>query len=392
MLPQTLATIDEKFLKQVCEDQWPESQTLEFKAVLPNKDEESSQEFRKDVCALANADGGDLVFGISEKDGKANSIVPIASVQVDATKRRLLQILESNVEPRIQGMQTHDCSLASGGFVLVLRIPNSYAGPHRCGPKSAHRFPLRNGTSTSDMTYGNLQHAFGREREMLEKAAAFRTHRVELISSGQTPRRLATGATMAVHIVPLSGLAGRANVNVADIAKRNQALAIGSDEYGSRRYTNLDGVVMHEGTDPDGEDFYTQIFRDGCFEIVKNVVHDSRPGKEPPWVIGKWVGQWLQDGLKAYCAEAPNMEIRGPVVVFLTLIGTMGTQISLTEFTAARNIITESVLKIPEVVVPDIAELANLAGTVQPIMDVLYQCYGQIKCTYFDGNGQWTPN
>lgn len=86
------------------------------------------------------------------------------------------------------------------------------------------------------------------------------------------------------------------------------------------------------------------------------------------------------------------MEIRGPVVVFLTLIGTFGTQISLTEFTAARNIITESVLKIPEVVVPDIAELANLAGTVQPIMDVLYQCYGQIKCTYFDGNGQWTPN
>ena len=119
MLPQTLATIDEKFLKQVCEDQWPESQTLEFKAVLPNKDEEGSQEFRKDVCALANADGGDLVFGISEKDGKANSILPITSVQVDATKRRLLQILESNVEPRIQGMQTHDCSLASGGFVLV---------------------------------------------------------------------------------------------------------------------------------------------------------------------------------------------------------------------------------------------------------------------------------
>lgn len=39
---------------------------------------------------------------------------------------------------------------------------------------------------------------------------------------------------------------------------------------------------MHEGTDPDGEYFYTQIFRDGCFEIVKNVVHDSKPGKEPP--------------------------------------------------------------------------------------------------------------
>jgi hypothetical protein len=42
-----------------------ESQTLDFKFCLPGKDEPSKVEFAKDVCAFANADGGEIVFGES---------------------------------------------------------------------------------------------------------------------------------------------------------------------------------------------------------------------------------------------------------------------------------------------------------------------------------------
>ena len=390
MLPLTLPQLTEAFLAQVCEEQWPETQTLEFKAILPLNGEDARQEFRKDVCALANADGGDLVFGISEKGGRANAILAINGVDADATKRRLQQILESKVEPRIHGIQFHACPIAAGGFVLVLRIPSSYEGPHRFGPIAEHRFPIRNDTSTIDMTYDQLRNTFGRESTLLEKAAQFRARRVSRIVSGQTPRKLAAGVIMAVHIVPMCGLAGRANVDVAGIAASFDVLRI--DPSSSwKRNANLDGVVMYPYEDPNGEDCYSQIFRDGCFEIVKNVKYDPQPGTGPAWVIGEWIGEQVRGGLKTYLAAAPAMEIQGPIFVSLSLVGTAGTVLSLNSRNATGRPIIEDQLDIPEVLIEDASDAFDLDKISRPIMDVLYQCYGRNNCHFYDANGKWSP-
>lgn len=390
MLPLTLPQITEAFLAQVCEEQWPETQTLEFKALLQLSDEEARQEFRKDVCALANAEGGDLIFGISEKSGRANAILPINGVEADGAKRRIQQILESKVEPRIHGIQFHACPIASGGFVLVLRIPRSYEGPHRVGPVTEHRFPIRNHSSTTDMTYDQLRSAFGRESTLLERAAQFRTRRVTRVVSGQTPRKLAAGVIMAVHIVPMCGLAGRANVDVAGIAASFDVLRI--DPSNSwKRNANLDGVVMYPYEDPNGEDCYSQIFRDGCFEIVKNVKYDPQPGTGPMWVIGEWVCEHLQSGLRAYASAASAMEIQGPIVVSVSLTGTSGTTLTLGSRSATRNPIVEDRLDIPEILIQDISEVLDLDKITRPIMDVLYQCYGMNKCHFYDSDGKWRP-
>lgn len=155
MLPLPLTQLKEAFFAQICSEQWPETQTLEFKALLPLNDEDARQEFRKDVCALANAEGGDLVFGISEKIGRANAVLAIAGVDIDATKRRLRQILESKVEPRIHGIQFHAAPISSGGFVLVLRIPSSYEGPHRFGATTEHRFARRGLTRVDNVRFSS---------------------------------------------------------------------------------------------------------------------------------------------------------------------------------------------------------------------------------------------
>lgn len=388
MLPLTLPQVTEVFLAQICEEQWAETQTLEFKALLQLSDEDARQEFRKDVCALANAEGGDLIFGISEKSGRANAILPINGVEADATKRRIQQILESKVEPRIHGIQFHACPIAAGGFVLVLRIPSSYEGPHRFGPVTEHRFPIRNDSSTSDMSYDQLRSAFGRESTLLERAAQFRDRRVSRIVSGQTPRKLASGVIMAMHIVPMCGLAGRANVDVAGIAASFEVLRI---DPGSswKRNANLDGVVMYPYEDPNGEDCYSQIFRDGCFEIAKNVKYDPQPGMGPPWVIGEWVCEQLRGGLQAYAAAAPAMEIQGPIVVSLSLMGTSGTTLTLGSRSATRTPIVEDKLDIPEILIQDISEALDLDKITRPIMDVLYQCYGKNRCHFYDADGKW---
>ena len=388
MLPSPLPLLTEEFFVQICKERWAETQTLEFKAVLPKGDEEARQEFRKDVCAMANADGGDLVFGISEVSGCATAVLAITDATADAIKRRLQQILESKVEPRIHGIQFHACPIAAGGFVLVLRIPCSYEGPHRFGPVTEHRFPIRNDSLTTDLTYEQLRNTFGRESTLLEKAAQFRLRRVSRIVAGQTPRELAAGVTMAMHIVPICGLAGRANVDVAGIAANHDVLRIDS-QYPWKRNANLDGVVVYPYDDPKGVDSYAQIFRDGCFEIVKNVQHDPLHSDPSPWLVGQWVGEQLRGGLQTYAAAAPAMEIHGPIVVSVSLAGTSGTTLTLGPRSATRNPIFEDRLDIPEILIQDISEVLDLDKTTRPIMDVLYQCYGERRCKFYQEDGTW---
>ena len=388
MLPFPLHQITESFLSQICTDQWPETQTLEFKSILPLNAEENREEFRKDVCALANADGGDLVFGISEIGGRANAIHAITGSEVDATKRRLRQILESKVEPRIHGIQIHTCPVSSGGFVLVLRVPSSFVGPHRFGPITEHRFAIRNDTATTDMTYDQLRSAFGQGATLLEKVAQFRMRRVDQIAGGKSPKRLAQGSTMVAHLIPLNGLAGRTDVDIEGLISDHATLRLDPQSVW-KRTANLDGLLMYPYDDERGVEVYAQIFRNGIFEMVKNVHFDPRPGSVPQCLIGFDILDLLRSGLDAYSAAAPTLNAQGPCVVAVSIVNALGTTITVGPSNATRTPLTETRLDLPEVMVEDITSTLDLDKITKPIMDVLYQCYGQARCPNFDKVGSW---
>src|SRR6266404_7975286 len=119
MLATRLGQIDERLLSQLCSDECAESQTLDFKFCLPGKDEPSKVEFAKDVCAFANADGGEIVFGISDTQGKASGPCPIDTEPPDAAQRRLIQTVDRLIEPRIVGVQFHTVQFGNAGYILV---------------------------------------------------------------------------------------------------------------------------------------------------------------------------------------------------------------------------------------------------------------------------------
>jgi predicted HTH transcriptional regulator len=66
MINSPLSSLVEEDLQRLCEDRAVESQTLDFKRTIPGKDDRSKNEFLKDVCAFANGNGGDLLYGIDE--------------------------------------------------------------------------------------------------------------------------------------------------------------------------------------------------------------------------------------------------------------------------------------------------------------------------------------
>ena len=210
MLANRLDEINEELLNQVCSEQWDESPTLEFKAVLPQPapDDKPKQEFLKDVTALANAGGGDIVYGIAEINGKANARLPISESThpADATQRRMGQWLESGVEPRIGGLDMYPVRLASGDYILVIRVPASFQRPHRSKVGAYWQWPVRSGTHTADLTYSQLRDAFDRGATLGERARRFRDERLTSVIAGTTGRPLRAGPRCVVHLLPIEDL------------------------------------------------------------------------------------------------------------------------------------------------------------------------------------------
>ena len=121
MLPSPLDSVTSKYLEDLCNSRTPETQTLEFKSELPGRDSKARNDFLKDVSAIANAQGGDLIYGVQEEDGCAITLIPITGESLDEAKRRLGQILDAGIEPRIIGLQFKDVPVA-GGYILLLRV------------------------------------------------------------------------------------------------------------------------------------------------------------------------------------------------------------------------------------------------------------------------------
>jgi predicted HTH transcriptional regulator len=67
--------IDRAALEALVANGVAERRDLEFKRDLPGDTPRDTHEFLADVTSLANAQGGDLIFGIEEDDGTAKALL-----------------------------------------------------------------------------------------------------------------------------------------------------------------------------------------------------------------------------------------------------------------------------------------------------------------------------
>jgi predicted HTH transcriptional regulator len=115
------------YIQNLIENQIEESLHLEYKASgALGKEDKKKLDISKDVSAIANSDGGILIYGIAEDQN--NRHLP---KQIEAIKRKefpkewLEQIIQDNIQPRISGIQIFTISVGTEDVVYVLNIPKS---------------------------------------------------------------------------------------------------------------------------------------------------------------------------------------------------------------------------------------------------------------------------
>jgi hypothetical protein len=131
-LPTTLQDID-----KLISTQTQESLHLDYKDSRA-VDKSKRAEISKDVSAFANSDGGAIIYGVIEQDH-----LPVSRDsgvdQAHYTREWLEQVVNSNISPRLEGVQIIQIPVSKNKSIYVIGIPKSFRGPHQAADKKYYK-------------------------------------------------------------------------------------------------------------------------------------------------------------------------------------------------------------------------------------------------------------
>jgi Putative DNA-binding domain len=396
LLLEDLDKINSQYLQSLCDQRCPESPSLDFKRNLPGNSDREKQEFLKDVCAMANSDGGDIVYGVEEADGCASVVASLSGEVPDAASRRLLQILDAGIEPHITGFVLHQIDTAAG-YVLLIRVPASYDGPHCIRVNASRRFVTRNGTSTADMSYDQIRSAFDRTATLAERSRRSIAERLQAIAQRKTPTPLMAGPTWVLHIVPLSGIAERRFVNLREVYNGSFTDFLGKGWDGGTRSFNFDGLAIHPGDSlGDGHYSYVHIFRTGVLEGgqlggAKRQVGSNGPERAIVWSLS--MSQYFHERAETFLRALKRWGFSGPALLQLALLNVQAFELGIGEvFHQFSHSTADRPHLIPPGVWIDAIDQTDVDVALRPSLDMVWQAFGQDRCLDFDENsGKYSP-
>jgi hypothetical protein len=287
MLHKAINTITEADLQRLVDEGRREDVLLEFKQTLPGNSDDGKKEFLKDVTAMANSSGGDIIYGIREDRtnpddaGKAAELVGIGAsgVGADAAKLWITELLNSSVEERVLGIAIHDVQLSAGSYALVVRVPKSWNSPHVVRHKNHWRFYARNSAGVYAMNVSELRAAFLLTDTLSQRMEEFRRGRLSEITEQVYPglrrdsdwtesppsdKLYKRTSALVIHLQAFDSVKPGYALDIADALKaEGENLRLCGDDYGEpRKRLNFDGLLVSN------DNGYLQVYRSGATEEV----------------------------------------------------------------------------------------------------------------------------
>lgn len=361
-----------------------ESRTLEFKEQLPPGSDRGMVEFCKDVTAMANAQGGDIVFGVSEQrddagrpTGRPAAIIGLGGANLDAEQLRLTNLLRDGVDPILFGVEFKVVGHETKPL-LVVRIARSLTAPHMVTVRDNRRFYVRTGTGTAPMDIDELRASFLGGQAFEQRVDAFRRMRLMRLLAGEAPVANIESHLIVLHFVPLSSQV-RVDVARDDLQRTLQPLEGGG---GDARH-NIDGFVTFRL----GRGSYSQLFRNGAVECATpHGFNEDRKGRH--FIAAQAIPALLVGGCRMYLRVAESLAIRPPYAVAVAILGAKGRYLHFGESFpewGEPSVATDDALVIPDVVLNEVP--VDPGRVLRPVLDMIWQAFGHPACNYYDKDG-----
>lgn len=321
MIEQPIEMIDEAALQRLIDNQVSEGRDLEFKRELPGGNDEASREFLADVTAFANAQGGDIIYGLEEANGVAANLPGVEADDHDAAILRLEGKLQTGVNPRLIGARTQWVPLANGRGALVLRIPGSLSAPHRVTYKGGARFFGRNSRGKYELDVHDLRQAFTDAAQLPQQFRQLHAEAIAASQGAEMPFAVEKAPVAVISVAPLGLFREERRIAVT---RENAVVPVRVGAFSA--LDTIDGVLVHAPVNDAGRvGSYALTYRTGRTDSAF-VIGGVRRNNGEDWHIC-WPTTFEQ-GLQAM-TNATQMQLRehgieGPWVVLVSVYGAKG--------------------------------------------------------------------
>jgi len=192
-----VAEINEADLQDLITDRVRESQTLEYKRDSYGRNDEQVREMLRDISAMANAFGGDLLIGVDEDaEGVAIELLGIENAEEEA--QRMVSSCLSNLEDRIPGLVGWPVPLSNGRHVILVRIQRSLRAPHMVTFRGLNQFWVRHDRQKSPMSIHEIKEACLKVEGLMEKLDRFLERR-----KGEIRADIRTSPYYIISVTPI---------------------------------------------------------------------------------------------------------------------------------------------------------------------------------------------
>ncbi|MFI5351970.1 MAG: helix-turn-helix domain-containing protein [Candidatus Binatales bacterium] len=371
-----------------------ERKTLDYKRDLPRASSADRDKFLANASSFANTSGGDLVFGVNAPSGtgEPTSIPGLDLPRPEDEKLRLEQFLQSGLRPALPRHDMRYFQLSSGRFVLILRIWQSWIGPHRVGEHGP--FYARNSAGKYQLDVGQLRQAFGLSESISQRMGAFRVERIARVYADELPALVEEGPRLHIMIATPSAFVPFPELDVADAM--NRAFADRGDNFGHQafapfshtgswgQFINLEGRVVvptTAGGQPAGRS-YIQIHRSGILETLwllprSDVEYNRQIIRLIPG--DGWVPNLLQL-LPSYIAGLVRLGVPLPFFAAFSFLSVKGLRLAGPQYSHTTRAFDRD-----QVVLPDIyfeSAPTDIRPLIKRSLDMLWNAVGEEQNPY----------
>jgi hypothetical protein len=311
----------------------------------------------------------------------------IADTDLDGALLRLGSIIATGVDPRIR--YTTRLVEHPNGKVLLLRIDESWLGPHRVTFKGHDKFYARNSAGKYALDVAELREAFLRSSAAGERIRRLRETRLLELAADHTPVPLKKGTRIVLHLIPLQAFTTRTELGVNKYYhERHSFRPMGALGWSGR--INVDGVVTYDGgTSPYKQ--YAQLYRSGIIEAVDAYLGNLEQGgrRQLPSTA---LEQRIIESVRDYLGVLRGLGVSTPVYVFLSLLEARGLTLAVGDAffdMTERYPLDRNMLALAEVTFLNFED--DIAKTLRPIFDILWNAFGYEGSRNYDASGFWKP-
>ena len=354
----------------------PEGLMTDFKEALPLSNREEKREFLADVAAFANAAGGEIFIGITERnEGGARMGVATGVLGVECNPDNAILSIESllrdGISPRINGLRMVAIEVTSGRYVLAMRIPRSWTGPHMVALGDS-RFFGRNSRGKYGLDVTQIRSAFSESERQADRLREFRDDRIGRVIARDTPVLLHALPTSLTHLVPTNAFSRTASVDVRAYQDYVSRLADPAKMFSPHKRYNLDGFCLSQGS-PLARS-YVQCFRNGVIEFGDAYyLPMRREGFETSVATERFeesIIRQVHAGLDVmHCLETPT-----PVVILVSVVGVKGWRLDYRDGENLDLLFDRDVLVLPDIQLESHDD--DFVSALKPLFDTFWQCAG----------------